>query len=1484
MLESPRINFVLLYLVGATLLLSPGAAAQTPTGAASGQVMLCSVDTVGSEPQRKEEGLDGVKVCAFWETSWDRTTSCAKCKYPECEQAITHDGGQFSISGLNEGSWVFVAVKKDTILKKTFRLRVGFVKAGIQGGDKATSVDPDEPPPPLWLKPTNCPDLSANGFNQESRGDVVASAIERQRGPVNVVLVLYESEQQDVAPAAVGQGGTTLSGTVVDTTSTPIQGAEVFISAFGEDEDPDMSAFPKPTPTNENGEFSLTLPSQWEAGTYIFSVTKDGFHPFIGMLEKVVPCLSVPPSSHEKCPPGAQGDHQIILTRREELHEGPVALLEKFEATRRNVFKPEVMQALPLPGTRSFDALAFLAPGVLPPPETFGGVGPGVSAGVGTAGQFSVNGLRSRENNFTADGSDNNDEEIGTRRQGFIMTVPQPIESVKELQVITALGDARYGRNIGGQVNVLTKTGGAGIFHGTLYGFATANRFNARDPFDQTAQSGPPSSVLRRASDGVPVLLDGAPLVRQNPVGGKDNLRRVQAGLSAGGQLKPYKNTFYFLSAERQDIRADRESHFAVPTVRQRGLFDSGDAGLLLAPQQGPRLPLFPSSVPGDAIFSLYPFPNNPAGPYGANTYSAVLPADGHGTRFSFKLDHQFAAQQTMTEHCEKRSWWRTLLTQRAHVDQITGRYNFTDETSTLPVTGGAIFSSLRPKVRTQNIAFFVNRTFSATATDTIRFSVGRTRLNFGERRDAALLPSALLPGTPFLLNAPLMLNVTKPNADGSLNAPSFFSASGAQGAALLGSLGYSGVTQTEQITGPLGQVIIPGFSPLGVDTENFPQTRGNNTYQIADTVTWFRKKNLFTFGFDWRTTYINSTLNRNFRPRALFDGLPSAAFVSALLRPDGTSPQAGVLGGASLAAAGVPTGFFQALAPVPDSSTVLHFRQFSVFFQDQRRVTTRLYVTAGMRYNFNNLPEAVSGQLKNASDPAEIGREAQQAATLCNSVRCNDLVPALTSAFPANFSESFGGADRSGFDGRIGFAWAPKKFGPTVIRGGFGKYSGQFPGVVIDQSRNAFPAFLPVNLANFSPRSGNQAFLFNLANPSVRQLSPDLQVIAPGTLNQLSGVSPVPFLANQLFNLGDLSLSPTVLGLGLVLPERRLMMPYSLQYGLTVEHQFRNDYLLSVAYVGTRGIRLLRLETPDLGTNDTRFAGPVGVSPLTAGAPFPFFSGQILPPQTHIISQSFAISRTFFGSSSQSTYNSLQAEFRKRYSRVKWLKNSGVIFGSALTYSHSIDDASDFFDNAGAFALPQDSLDLSQERAPSNYDVRLRSVTHFVYDLPFHRALFGKMGGVKASWQLAGIFTAQGGQPYTVNSAIDVNRDGNLTDRLNTTAGILRGSTDGDSRIQLRLAPGVSPRDLLAPEGFDGAVGRNTFRAPAVNTFDMSVTDILSFKDNNRLLLRVEFFNLFNRANYGIPVRILESPAFGTSVSTVTSPRTIQFAGKFQF
>jgi hypothetical protein len=140
---------------------------------------------------------------------------------------------------------------------------------------------------------------------------------------------------------------------------------------------------------------------------------------------------------------------------------------------------------------------------------------------------------------------------------------------------------------------------------------------------------------------------------------------------------------------------------------------------------------------------------------------------------------------------------------------------------------------------------------------------------------------------------------------------------------------------------------------------------------------------------------------------------------------------------------------------------------------------------------------------------------------------------------------------------------------------------------------------------------------------------------------------------------------------------------------------------------------------------------------------------------------------------------------------------------------------------------------------------------------------------------------TLQTGQPYTINTAYDVNRDGNLTDRLQN-AGPLRNEDDGP--LRLSIAAGSSPLDLLALDRQDGAVGRNTFRASGIANVDTALSRRLKLTENQALFLRLEAFNLFNRTHVGRPVRILESPGFGHAIDTAVPARTLQFALKYTF
>jgi len=1102
------------------------------------------------------------------------------------------------------------------------------------------------------------------------------------------------------------------------------------------------------------------------------------------------------------------------------------ASINRSDGSHRGSFGSNEVVGLPVGEitlTRTFDELALLLPGVAPPPQTLGSVaGPGVGAGVGSAGQFAVNGLRSRGNNFTVDGSDNNDEDIGVRRQGFVALIPQPIDSIQEYQVITLLAPAQFGRNIGAQVNAVSKSGGSQV-HGTVYGTLNSSQLNARNFFDTTF--GTAITTVRANNQDVVVqtrqgaqVLSQQPLTVRNESGGEDSFTFGQAGFVIGGPLIRNK-VFYFTSFEREIINASEEHSFAVPAIEQRGAFGTGITGTFQDPFTRQPVAAIPGTRSGSAIFSLYPFPNNPNGIYGANTLTQVLPASGRGTILSGKLDYNFKV--------------------RDREQSITGRYNFTDDWRDIPVTGGAIFSTLKPLVRTQNFSFFLNSKLSAPNAaswifNQVRLSYGRTNLRFQEVRDQNhLIPSSTFPGTPFLLNAPDLLNIATPAAPGVPNTSQV--------------IYVRQPITVEQEIGPLGQVIVAGFSPLGVDAYNFPQQRVNNTYQIADHLTLRRGNHDFAFGLDLRRSELNSDLPRNSTPVVSFNGAPRLIFDNGSFRlPTNTEPNQ-FINGADLAAMGAASNFYLTLISAGNDAKIsLRYYQLNFYGQDEWRVRPRLSLQFGLRYEYNTPVRELNRRIeKTFNDPAL------------------NLVPGLRQ-FIGNRTSIYD-SDRDNFAPRVSFAYSPKIFDAnhvTVIRGGFGIFYDQILGAVVSQSRNVFPTFVTLNFGGLNAVF-NESILtfFNPGRTAVNNGSGNFVTIAaPGTINLLNPALPLPQLINSINRSFPDALGATI-------PTQHLEMPAAAHYNLTFEQQLGRKAVFAVAYVGTQGRHLLRFTTPNLGPAST--IAPSSLTVFQEEFPVPEVLGRVVPPSRSAAGVG-AIYQ--FETTANSSYNALQLELRGR-------SGTSLQYRAAYTLSKAVDDVSDVFDLAGARVLPQNSVTFSGERGPANFDSRHRFSFSAIYSVTKAAKSHSAWRRMWNGLELAGIVQASSGQPFTVNSIFDVNLDGNLTDRLNSTTGLV---VTGNARQPLRLS--VDPATLLAPVGQDGTVARNTFRAGGLFEMDFSAARTIAIKGRHSLIVRADIFNITNQANFGIPVRYLEAPSFGKATSTVTPGRRVQFELKYSF
>jgi hypothetical protein len=1042
--------------------------------------------------------------------------------------------------------------------------------------------------------------------------------------------------------------------------------------------------------------------------------------------------------------------------------EEAATLVHTADVARTSNFTERQVNALPVGGAtamRSFDEFALLVPGVAPPPYTPGVRGPGVGFGIGTAGQFSVNGMRARSNNFSVDGSDNNDPDVGMRRQGFVALVPQPIESMKEISISTLLWDAELGRNFSSQVNAVTKYGGQ-KYHGQLFALFTDSRLNARNFFDTS---------------------------------GKTPFTRTQAGLTFSGPISRNRTQF-FLSYEHDQTRASLTEHFSSPTVAERRF--QGGGTILTHVRRISSSVAFTDALPlGREVLSLYPLPNNPNGPYGANTFTTRTPADNSGDILSIKLTHQISLSSF-----------------------LSGRLNFTDDGRVLPSVNQAIRSTLDSRTRSHNFSLIWDQALGHTISNQARFSFGRTLLNFCE-----------YPNNPFIFSA-------AGSADETLK-----------------SINRVPLTTGTADTGPLGELLIEPFSPVGVNAFTFPQRRASNTFQYADSVSWSAGNHSIKFGASIRRYQLNSVLDRLYRPEAVF-GYGTLNNLQTLIP------------GVQVATLGVPSAVLQTITlGAPDSTIGLRFTEYHGFVNDNWRIRSKLVLDYGLRYEYNTVPREVNNRIESALRLENIPPSGHTNYDTFGDIhQFNDTIEAYRQILDGR--KRMYDPDYNNFAPRAGVAWTIDDSGKTVIRGGYGIYYDAILGAVVSQSRNVFP-----NEIQFSFEPGqafSNPFAFNnpARFPAFGQDVLGVFLLAQTPCNQFGtcnrfGLAPEDFAKaiGRLFAFSN--------GLAFTLPEKKLRSPYAQQWHLTAEREILKGYLLSVAYVGTSGKKLTRLTTPNLGKDVTpnislfdAFPQPPEVSVNLAL--IPFRPNPNLGPYQ------------IFENSANSIYHALQLEARKRYSH-------NYQFTAAYTWSHAIDDVSDLFPIAGAPVIAQDSFNLRAERGDANFDIRHRFAASLLWDLPFYRNSSSGAGRLLKNWQIASIFQANTGQPFTLNLPVDANLDGNLTDRPSTTNGLIFLTGHGPQRIV--LASGRELSDFFT-FGSNGAVGRNTARGDNFIDLDLSVNRTFRFGETKNLLFRAEFFNLFNRANFGLPIRVIGAPGFGSSVDTIVPARNDSVGGEIQF
>ena len=432
---------------------------------------------------------------------------------------------------------------------------------------------------------------------------------------------------------------------------------------------------------------------------------------------------------------------------------------------------------------------------------------------------------------------------------------------------------------------------------------------------------------------------------------------------------------------------------------------------------------------------------------------------------------------------------------------------------------------------------------------------------------------------------------------------------------------------------------------------------------------------------------------------------------------------------------------------------------------------------------------------------------DAEDRATIFD-VASRSLVPVGTNGVPRSGFE----ADKNNFAPRVGFAWSANE--KTVLRGGYGIYYDQSP-------------LAPAEALYFnSPFFDNNIF-FPL---------PGL----PLTLND-------PFPSFFPLPLPDSALAI----------QRDLRTGYMQHWNFTVEREIASSSVIELAYVGSKGTKLLT-------ARDINQPQP---SVLPPGLPF------VPRPDPRFDDINLLESRA------NSNYNALQARFQQRLAR-------GFSALVSYTWSKSIDDASNFFSSAGDPNFPQNSYNVAAERGRSNFDARHRLSASYSYALPFGKGLSNDrwLYKVLSGWETFGIVTLQSGRPFTVALLSEIDNSG-------TGRSILGfGNNDRPNLVGNPELSNPTTQQWFNTAAFAfpalgtfGNAGRNILDGPGFQNVNASLLKNTALTERVNLQFRAEAFNLFNHPNFNLPDNFLGSPTFGR-ITSARDPRHIQFGLKLLF
>ena len=502
----------------------------------------------------------------------------------------------------------------------------------------------------------------------------------------------------------------------------------------------------------------------------------------------------------------------------------------------------------------------------------------------------------------------------------------------------------------------------------------------------------------------------------------------------------------------------------------------------------------------------------------------------------------------------------------------------------------------------------------------------------------------------------------------------------------------------------------------------------------------------------------------------------------------------------------------------------------YGFFFQDNYRATPKLTLNLGMRYDFQTPPTDNGLNRESTFVPGS-------RSTVFPSAPAGMLFPG-----DAGVTRGITGIRFHHVSPRFGLAYDPFGDGKTAIRAA----GGIFYGAISGNEWNA--------TSNFAPFALRQSGLTvaSLTNIYGAKLADGGATAFP------TGTSPFPYI----YKPGSYPSTAVFGALNEAGQSLGFQSPLTYQFNVSVQRQLPGDASVMIAYVGS-----LSHDLPlQFDVNYDAWAPGATTTTANENSRRPYDVGQLA-------------SVLDLQSTQTASYHSLQISANKRMSHHLTLSGFYV-------WGHDMWSAPPQGESDTATDVPQDYTTMAGERSPTDNDIKNMASISGIWDISYYRGPNKWVGGVVNGWQISPIVTLNSGLPINLMSGADNNADGNsTTDRPNYVVGqnpylsphrgrFAEAAEWFNTAAFVANGPGIPGG--IGPGGADGAVARNSMRAPGYRDIDLGLFRSFKLWERTELQFRAEATNAFNMVSLGTPT--LSSPATVNSAGAITKAASTTF------